>query len=456
VLHQFRQDVHGRRLPTVSWIVSPQTFSDHPSSPWYGAWYIAEVLDILTRNPDVWKKTIFLLTYDENDGYFDHVPPFVAPRPGHPETGKVTSGIDAAIEYVELAQDQKRVRPELARGGSIGLGYRVPMVIASPWSRGGSVCSQVFDHTSVLQFLEHFLSHKLGRKVEEPNISRWRRAVCGDLTASFRSSADARNASLSFPPRDEFLESIRQAQFKAPPADVHPLNQDDLERIRNSPAPSTLLPRQEPGTRPSCPLPYQLAVHGSLGRSRTHFTIRFEADNTLFGPRSAGAPFSVHALGSSGKTTVRNYAIEPGQHLDDSWPLSDFASGRYHLRVYGPNGFFREFAGTVDDPRVDLRFECVHVSGEPLTLTGDVALVARNHESARSVTVDLQDHAYGSVLQTRVLTPEQQSILTVESKKTAGWYDFSCRARETDGHWFIRYAGRIETGKWSTSDPAMG
>lgn len=53
----------------------------HPGSAWYGAWYLAEVVDILTRNPDVRKKTIFVLCYDENDGYFDHVPPFVAPDP---------------------------------------------------------------------------------------------------------------------------------------------------------------------------------------------------------------------------------------------------------------------------------------------------------------------------------------------------------------------------------------
>jgi phospholipase C len=456
VLYQFRQDVQGGRLPTVSWIVSPQTFSDHPSSPWYGAWYIAEVLDILTKNPDVWKKTIFLLTYDENDGYFDHVPPFVAPHPGHPETGTVTAGIDASVEYVELSQDRKRVPEKLARGSSIGLGYRVPMVIASPWSRGGCVCSQVFDHTSVLQFLEQYLSRKLGRKVEEPNISQWRRAVCGDLTASFQSSADARNAAIAFPPRDEFLESINEAQFKAPPADFHALSQEDLERLRQRPVASSLLPRQESGTRPSSPLPYQLAVEGSLNRSRTHFTIRFEAGNTLFGPRAAGAPFTVYALGSSAKVTVRNYAVEAGKRLEDAWALSDFAGGRYHLRVYGPNGFFREFTGTAADPSIEMRFGCVRAHGEPPTLTGDVALVAANRDSAKSVTIELQDHAYGTASQTRALKPGEQATFTVPSHKSAGWYDFSCHVKPTDGRSSVRYAGRVETGRWSTSDPAIG
>ena len=138
VLHQFREDVADGKLPTVSWLVAPERFSDHPSSAWYGAWYIAEVLNILTKNPAVWKKTVFILTYDENDGYFDHVPPFVAPHPRQPKTGRVSQGIDAGLEYVELAADIKQSNPAEARGGPIGLGYRVPMVIASPWSRGGA------------------------------------------------------------------------------------------------------------------------------------------------------------------------------------------------------------------------------------------------------------------------------------------------------------------------------
>src|SRR5262249_43553495 len=106
VFHQFREDVKAGQLPTVSWLVAPERLSDHPESAWYGAWYISEALRILTENPEIWKKTIFILTYDENDGYFDHVPPFVAPRPGHAETGFASKGIDTGLDYVELEQDQ--------------------------------------------------------------------------------------------------------------------------------------------------------------------------------------------------------------------------------------------------------------------------------------------------------------------------------------------------------------
>ena len=140
------------KLPAVSWLVPPESFSDHPGSPWYGAWYVAETLNILTRNPDVWKKTIFILTYDENDGYFDHVPPFVAPEPRRPESGKTSPGIDAGRSICRWSRIEAAPAKE-ARGGPVGLGFRVPLIIASPWSRGGYVCSQVFDHTSVLQLL---------------------------------------------------------------------------------------------------------------------------------------------------------------------------------------------------------------------------------------------------------------------------------------------------------------
>ena len=131
-------------------MVAPQRFSDHTSSPLYGTWYVSEAIDILTKNPEVWKKTIFILTYDENDGYFDHIPPYVVPKPGDPSSGKVSSKIDVSADY------------ELKKDSPIGLGYRVPMLVASPWSKGGYVNSQVFDHTSTIMFLSICLVKKQG------------------------------------------------------------------------------------------------------------------------------------------------------------------------------------------------------------------------------------------------------------------------------------------------------
>lgn len=108
VLHQFRQDVATNQLPAVTWLIAPENFSDHPGAPWYGAWYLSETMDILTQNPEVWKKTIFILAYDENDGYFDHVPPFLPPHHQKPDTGKVSEGIDVSVEQVNMAHEKKR------------------------------------------------------------------------------------------------------------------------------------------------------------------------------------------------------------------------------------------------------------------------------------------------------------------------------------------------------------
>ena len=177
----------------------------------------------------------------------------------------------------------------------------MPLIIASPWSRGGCVCSQVFDHTSVLQFLETFLTHKTGTKVEEPNISRWRRTVCGDLTSAFQSFQGDKVAALEPPSRDAFLEEIHRAQFKHLPAGYRALTREEIEQIRRDPAGSPFMPRQEAGVRRSCALPYELAVEGGLNEERTLFTIRFKARKELFGARSAGSPFTVYARTGAGR-----------------------------------------------------------------------------------------------------------------------------------------------------------
>ncbi len=150
----FEYDALHDRLPTVSWICPSVEASEHPKqTPAAGAEFIASKLDALAANPDVWAKTVFIINYDENDGLFDHVPPPVPPE-GTPG------------EFID--------------GLPIGGGFRVPCIIVSPWTVGGWVCSQPFDHTSVLQFVEHITG------VREPNITDWRRKTFGDLTSAFR------------------------------------------------------------------------------------------------------------------------------------------------------------------------------------------------------------------------------------------------------------------------------
>lgn len=424
VFHQFRTDVANGQLPTVSWLVAPENFSDHPSAPWYGAWYVAEALDILTRNPEVWKKTIFVLTYDENDGYFDHVPPFVAPDPNDPESGKTSPGLGAETEYLKLDQDQARGTATQPRGGPIGLGYRVPLIVASPWSRGGYVCSQIFDHTSVLQLLEKIASRRAGKEIKETNISAWRRTICGDLSSAFR-PFDEKQARVPFPSKASFLEGVHKAQFKQLPSGYG----------KSSTA------RQEPGVRPSTALPYQLYAEGSVSADRARFEIGLEA-------RSAGAPFHVYTSRSFRKQAnrrTRAYAVAAGGQLADYWAMEGFENGAYDLHVCGPNGFYRGFAGNADDPRIDLRCEYLASSGDI-----EVRAVSRGG----SHMLQIADNAYRNAPRSMRVAEGGKASLVLKLDNSFRWYDFSVRV-EGASDFLRRFAGRVETGEPGVSDPAM-
>jgi phospholipase C len=458
VLHQLRHDVNTGNLPAVSWITAPQNFSDHPSAPWYGTWYLSEVIDILTQNPEVWKKTIFILAYDENDGYFDHVPPFVAPRSDKPGTGKVSKGIDTSVEFVTLAQELERkgFPEEFDRESPIGLGYRVPLVIASPWTRGGYVNSEVFDHTSTLQFLEHFLSHKTGKKVHEPNISDWRRTVCGDLSSVFRPYNGERITEPSFLKRDDVVEYIHNAKFKKLPSEFKLLTPDEIQQINNNPHSSPYFPKQEPGTKPSCALPYQLYADGRLSADKKSFEIKFEAANNVFGKATLGSPFNVYAPGRYDNENVHTwaYALKPGDGLSDQWPLHAFDNGDYHLRVYGPNGFFREYTGNAADPELDVSCQYQHsVSGNKLT--GNIELKLHNLSRHAHHEIEIVDNAYKANHHAAKLKAGAVSALVLNLKGSHNWYDFTVRVKGST-HFMKRYTGRVETGLETVSDPFMG
>ncbi|QKJ28556.1 phospholipase C, phosphocholine-specific [Mucilaginibacter mali] len=465
VLHQFRADVDSGKLPTVSWISAPENFSDHPTSAWFGAWYVSEVIDILTKNPEVWKKTIFILAYDENDGYFDHVPPFVAPHSHKAGTGKVTPGMDTRVEFVTLEQEQARKGfPEkYDRESPIGLGFRVPLVIASPWSKGGWVNSEVFDHTSTLQFLEKFISHKTGKPIKETNISDWRRTICGDLTSVFRSGDAAPLHSPAPVPRKEFLAGIHQAKFKKLPDNYHELTTDEITTFNSTPHASPYMPKQEAGIKPSCSIPYQLQVDGRLSADKKSFEIKFDNKNEVFGKATAGAPFNVYAPGNymqMGKDQLAPlrtwaYGLKPGTDLADQWPLHEFEHDNYHLRVYGPNGFYREFMGNAEDPQLAITLEYQRSRLNKNTLTGNVSL-RLNNLSGKDYTVEINHHGYhNNNIKQVVKGKTQGEPLIIDLQKNHGWYDFSVKV---NGHnsFAVRYAGRVETGKSSFTDPVMG
>lgn len=454
VLHQFREDVNTGKLPTVSWLAGPQNFSDHPSAPWYGAWYVSEVLDILTKNPEVWKKTIFIVTYDENDGYFDHVVPFSIPDNKVPGTGKCSAGIETEIEHVRLENELKQGQPKsLAREGAIGLGFRVPMLIASPWSRGGNVCSEVFDHTSTLQFLETFVNRKYNKNLHLENISEWRRAICGDLTSAFTPFNGEQLGKIPFLDRNKNIEKIYNAKFKDEPKAFKKLSASEIEKISEQPV---SISAQEKGIRTSSALPYELYTHGSLSADKKSYEIKFISANEVFGKNAAGSPFRVYAPIAYGenKEISRNwhFAVKSGDQLSYNWPLDAFENGNYHLRVHGPNGYYREFKGSKNNSPLTITCEYEKSSGNKLT--GNVLVNIINNDSMAH-EVMISDNSYKTGATTKQIAANGKASVVLNLSKSHNWYDFSIQLKDNKT-FEERFAGRVETGLATKTDPLMG
>jgi phospholipase C len=306
---QLRQDVLNNRLPQVSWIAAPEAYSEHPNwPPNYGAWYISQVLDALTANPDVWSRTVLFINYDENGGFFDHMtPPY---PPSSPEQGLSTAGTANEIFSGNNTY----------ASGPYGLGTRVPMIVVSPWSVGGYVCSQVFDHTSLIQFIEQ----RFG--VVETNITAWRRSICGDLRAAFDFAAPDLPR-LHLPSTAGLAPSA--AQISAG---------ERFDDFKPTPPAIQSLAIQEPGLRHARALPYQLEVNGRADPAGVG-SVRLELVNR----GGAGACFQVRSNVNPGGPWT--YTVEGGKSVNDIWALQGTAKA-YDLAVYGPNGFLRRFAGS--------------------------------------------------------------------------------------------------------------
>lgn len=462
VLYQFRKDVDNGDLPAVSWVCAPKNFSDHPSAPWYGAWYISEMMNILTKNPEVWKKTIFIINYDENDGYFDHIPPFVPPETGNPESGKISNNIDTWQEFANKEDELERRKddPSRARWGAVGLGFRVPMMVVSPWSRGGYVNSDVVDHTSTIQLIEKVMSKKAKSKLREENISEWRRMICGDLSSAFR---PYNGEPIEFPTEvnhDEFVSTIHSAQYKDLPDNFRQLNRQEQQRINENPLESDLLPHQEPGIKDSNALCYHMNVDGHLNKITKAFDLQLEARDFVFGDQTRAVPYYVYAPGEHKKANsdefelVRtwNYAVAAGDRLEDSFPLDHFKEKGYHLRVYGPNGFYREYMGDHQDPDLEISCDYEQNNRYPSKLTGNLEIRFHNR-TGKNQLVKITDRAYGQSPLELVVEKGKQRVV-VDLSKSHNWYDVLVTL-ETNADFSRHFAGRVETGKDGKTDPQM-
>ncbi|MFJ4464397.1 phosphocholine-specific phospholipase C [Streptomyces sp. NPDC088928] len=395
-----KADVKAARLPQISWIAAPEAFSEHPNWPAnYGAWYISHVLDALTSNPDVWSRTALFITYDENDGYFDHVVPPYPP-----------ASADQGLSSVDTALDHYKGGIGYA-AGPYGLGQRVPMIVVSPWSTGGYVCSETFDHTSILRFMEK----RFG--VKETNISPWRRAICGDLTSAF-----------------DFSLKITDPADLPDTAGYAPPDRDRHNSYVPKPPAQGTLPRQEAGARPSRPLSYAPYVDGAADLTTGKYKLTFSAGD------QAGAAFQVRSQKrTDGPWT---YTAAAGKPVSDSWN-SLYSGGSYDLTAHGPNGFLRTFQGNnkAAEPEVKARHNAGNLK---LTLTNPSTTDAH-------VTVT---NAYGGERHTYTVRAGATVEQSIDLRATQRWYDLTVVVEGNTGY-LRRLAGHVENGKAGSSDPGI-
>lgn len=410
LFEHFAEDVKRNRLPQVSWVVAPEAYSEHPNWPAnYGAWYVSQILDALTAHPKVWSRTALFVMFDENDGFFDHMVP---PMP--PMTRE--QGLSTVPTTHELYPGDKEYP-----AGPYGLGVRVPMLVISPWSKGGWVNSEVFDHTSMIQFAEK----RFG--VEEPNITAWRRAVTGDLTSAF--DFEKPNAAV--------VQLPTTVAYRPPDNQKHP----DYK-----PAPPTeqQMPVQEPGTRPARALPYALLVDAQVNGEKRTVELRFR--NT----GEAGAVFHVRA--GEGAHGPWHYTAGAHEELSDSFPAAD--DGGYELSVHGPNGFFRRIQGNAAGAGAEIEVSAATaVTHAGAVISPGILLTLKNAGTGeRKVTIR---DGYTGQLVTVPVPGGAKVEKSFPLDGSHGWYDLLAET-EGDASFRRHFAGHVETGQDSVSDPLMG
>jgi phospholipase C len=279
------------------------------------------------------------------------------------------------------------------------------MYVVSPWSRGGWVNSQVFDHSSVIRFLEA----RFG--IHEPNISPWRRAVCGDLTSAFDFSAKDMRPFAPLP--DPRAESVRAAAI---PRQVKP----------SAPA-DQALPLQEPGIRRARALPYRLEARATVDADGVR--LRFEA-----APGTQAAVFHVYDAAALADPP-RRFTVGPGETITGHWPFDPV--GGYDLWVLGPNGFHRHFIGHRDDPATLAALDwTISPDAVELALPAGGLMLERRRAGRPALRLKLVGPRY------------RWSI-----DKDHGWYDATLTSPAAPG-FLRRLSGRSDRpGRSTCSDP---
>ena len=376
MLNLFQNDVASNTLPAVSWIIGPSEYTEHPPySPANGQMLTKALLDAIAANPEVYNSTVFIVNYDENDGFFDHAMPILPPY-GTPD--------------------------EFVGDLPIGLGVRVPFIIASPWTRGGRVCSQVFDHTSTLRFLEAWTG------VTDPNISAWRRQVCGDLTSAF----DFAHPNFDYP-ASSFTDvtgiTCSEGTTVAPPT-------------------TQTVSTQEAGTLTPMPLPYEPNAFCTLNSSASTLAI------TMTNSGAASFHFAVYP-NAYRADAPQPFDVPNATSAGTTYSLST-TSGKYDFSCYGPDGFQRRFAGNLASDYQ--KIEAISILSPT---NGGIAIALENFSSS-AVTFGVTN-GYTTQTGSYSVPAHSTNVVNVGSETNNGLYDVTITS-SADSAFARRFLGRVE------------
>jgi phospholipase C len=411
-------DVAAGTLPQISWVVTNQQYSEHPDgAPTDGAYFVGRVLRAVhDASPEVFNSTLFIYNYDENDGDFDHVPP---PSPAQGVTDEFV--LETSFEPMPLP---------------VGLGFRVPVILISPWSRGGWVTSEVFDHTSVIQLMEQWTA-AIGKPAISPYVSAWRRSVSGDLL----SALDFENPVYGLPDLPWVTAPVGEAN------EYHPVPSNNQ------------MPVQEPGVKPARALPYQqnASLDSLVANSDGTVTVNVALSNNAPWARRA-SHYAVYDNTLQVAPGIPAYpAAFPGQftvagsreHEGATTPATQAVGGpAYDVTVVSANRFLRRFTGNATTAGAHLKV----VSSFYENRFGDkpALLLDLVNGSHSTVTFTVKHNHYNN---------ERAQAIRVHAGETwrhecdvvstsHGWYDVTVAA-DIDASWSQRFIGHIETGEHS-------
>jgi phospholipase C len=429
---EFESDLKSGKLPQVSWLIAPEFQSEHATNhPAAGEDLSAQIIKVISKYPEVYKNMAFILNYDEGGQFYDHLwtpmPPLNQPLDG--QSTVTTDGEHFQCQNFPFLVNNSEC-PESFRGVEVnnGLGYRVPLLVVSPWTRGKSVTSEVFDHTSVVRLIETRFN------VTCPNISPWRRAAVGNLATVF----DFENPDYSWPTLpDNTWEYPVEADVECLtlPPPIVPAVQE--------------FPTQEVGVRRSKALPYDQNVSFKFFPASLSGPAVVALTATSTGTSSSN--FILYNVRDISTVVPMRFLIEPTKTVVANMTL--MSETNFSVSLHGVNGYVRKISGVVFPGESEVSWKEFKQNSSCGFQFQYTALP--NQHSAKIVVTDNAYEIGGPWIV--ILNSENPTqALSFDISSSGRWYDFTVERFEgTLPTWSQRFMGRMENGQDSISDPAM-